>query len=598
MAVKQARGARRTRPHRSRRRLIVLGVLGVLAAWGAFAAVAVVRARSDTRAGIDTLQRVQTDLSPGELLRGKGVDQLRIAGADFRRARHRVRSPFLFPLRIVPVLGRQVESVDTLTGSAARVVGIGIEAIDGARAAVDAGHPVGAARVTLVNRIASIADRSAEQVRAVDLGPTHLFGPLEQARSRFQTRLADLRHAIGQLQDASHGLVQFLRGPSRYLVLSGNNAEMRVGSGTFLQVGMLTVANGSLRLDEMRSFSAYPVPQGAVPLTGTFAGRWGFLHPNVEWRNLGSSPQFPSQAGLAVRMWRAATGISVDGVLALDVVALKDLLQATGPVHLADGTTISADAVLGDVMLRQYLGLVGYPDQTTRRDRLSDIARGALANLNKGGWHAADLVDQLRGAAQGRHLLAWSGNAGEQAGWEAAGISGRVASDEVLVGLHNRGGNKLDQFITVQGTVHVEPTPAGAAIAGNDVAIELHLENVTPATGLPQYVQGPFPGAVGAAAGLYQAFAVFELPQFAGEIRVQVDGRDAKLVTAGPDGPSQVVATYVEVPRGKSLRVVARFAVPEGDPSLVFAPSARVPAIAWSAPQLAWNDDVARRVVL
>ena len=281
--------------------------------------------------------------------------------------------------------------------------------------------------MTLVDHIAGIADRSAGKLRSVDLGPTHLFGPLANARSRFESRLGDLRHAIGQLQSASHGLSEFLAGPTRYLVLAANNAEMRVGSGTFLQIGMLTVDHGSLKLDAMRSFSDYPVPTGKVPLTGDFAGRWGFLNPNVEWRNLGSSPQFPSQAELATRMWKAATGTSVDGVLALDVVALKDLLAATGPVHLDDGTTMSADQVLGDVMLRQYLGLVGYPDQATRRDRLSEIARGALDNLDQGGWHAADLVDQLRGAARGRHLLAWSSHKSQQEGWVAAGIDGAVA---------------------------------------------------------------------------------------------------------------------------------------------------------------------------
>ena len=294
MAVKRARGPRRTR-----RRLVILGVLFVLAVWGVFVGLSLVRARSDTRAGIDALERVQNQLTPGELLRGKGVDQLRVAGADFRRAHHRVRSPLMLPLRIVPVLGRQVQSVATLTGSAARVVDIGIEAVDGARAAVDAGNPVGAERVTLVDHIAGIADRSAGKLRSVDLGPTHLLGPLANARSRFESRLIDLRHAIGQLQSASHGLSHFLAGPSRYLVLAGNNAEMRVGSGTFLQVGLLTVDHGSLQLDAMRSVSEYPVPTGKVPLTGDLAGRWGFLEPNVEWRNLGASPQFPSQAELA-----------------------------------------------------------------------------------------------------------------------------------------------------------------------------------------------------------------------------------------------------------------------------------------------------------
>ena len=587
MAVKRAR-----RPRRTRRRLVIFAILVVLVVWGLFVGLSLIRARTDTRAGIDTLEQVQTQLSPGELLRGKGVDRLRVAGADFRRAHNRVRSPLMFPLRIVPVLGRQVESVDTLTGSAARVVEIGIEAVDGARAAVDAGNPVAAERVQLVATLAGIADHSAQRLEVVDLGPTHLLGPLANARSKFGTRLVDLRRAMSQLQSATHGLSEFLEGPTRYLVLASNNAEMRVGSGTFLQVGVLTVDHGRLDLSSMRSVGNYPVAAGAVPLSGDFAGRWGFLHPNVEWRNLGASPQFPSQAELATRMWKAATGTTVDGVLGLDVVALKDLLLATGPVRLDDGTTISADQVLTDVMLRQYLNISGYPDQNTRRDRLSEIARGALANLDEGGWHAADLVDQLRGAGRGRHLLAWSSHEGQQRGWTAAGIDGAVAPDAVLVGFHNRGGNKLDQFMAVKGSVQTQSVASGWA-----VTVELTLQNLTPATGIPQYVEGPYPGATGGAAGLYQAYAVFELPRFAGSVHLEVGSKDVKFVTGGPDETSQVVAAYVEVPKGSSRTVVARFVVPRGARSLLFASSARVPAIAWTARHLGWSDDVTRRVV-
>jgi len=585
------------RPRRNRRWLVLLGILAVLVIWGAFVALALVRARHDTRAGIDTLEQVQEKLTPGELLRGGGVAQLRTAEADFTRARDRVHSPLLAPLRIVPFVGRQIDSVDTLTGSAARVVSIGIAAVDDARAAVNAGHPVGAARVALIDQIAAIADRSSSHLQDVDLGPSHLLGPLDDARDRFSTRLHDLRHAIGQLQAATHGLAEFFKGPSRYLVLAANNAEMRVGSGTFLQIGLLTVNNGTLRLTSMSSITDHVVPDGSVPLTGDYAGRWGFLHPNQEWRNLGASPQFPATAQLAARMWHSSTGGSVNGVLALDVVALQDLLEATGPVKLADGSTIAAGDVLKDVMLRQYLGLVGYPEQQARRDRLSAIARGALDQLDRGGWHAADLVDDLRGAAQGRHLLAWSPDKTQQKGWTAAGVDGVVPKDAVLVGLHNRGGNKLDQFMLVHGSVATARAARPTAAAGWNVSLKLEIVNLTPEKGIPQYVQGPFPGAAGAAAGLYQGYAVFELPRFAGTIRVESGGKPASLVTAGPDGPSQVVAAYVQIPRGRPLSVVAHFTVPEGQRSLLFAPSARVPAIAWTAPDQEWSDNLARRVV-
>ena len=117
---------------------------------------------------------------------------------------------------------------------------------------------------------------------------------LKQARTKFETRLADLRHAISQLQAASHGLVDFLRGPSRYLVLAGNNAEMRDGSGAFLQIGMLTVDNGMLKLDTIGTFENYaasiaPAPAEAPVSASRAARRVDMLTRIVAaWRALGS----------------------------------------------------------------------------------------------------------------------------------------------------------------------------------------------------------------------------------------------------------------------------------------------------------------------
>jgi len=67
----------------------------------------------------------------------------------------------------------------------------------------------------------------------------------------------------------------------------------------------------------------------------------GIPPPQCRVAEPGRVAAVPVQAELATQMWHAATGGTVDGVLALDVVALKDLLLATGPVRLADGTTIT-----------------------------------------------------------------------------------------------------------------------------------------------------------------------------------------------------------------------------------------------------------------
>ena len=77
------------------------------------------------------------------------------------------------------------------------------------------------------------------------------------------------------------------------------------------------------------------IDEPTVPLDADLRDRWGWLNPNQEWRNLGVSPRFDATAELASRMWTSLGGAPVDGVLALDPIALQAIMKATGPVDVA-----------------------------------------------------------------------------------------------------------------------------------------------------------------------------------------------------------------------------------------------------------------------
>ena len=138
---------------------------------------------------------------------------------------------------------------------------------------------------------------------------------------------------------------KLLRGPSKYLVLAANNAEMRAGSGTLLSAGILTVQDGKFSLGDMRSTGDLTLPSGAVPVPGALAALWGFVDPTQDLRNLGTSPRFDVTGPLGAQMWKSLTGEQVDGVLALDPVTLQALIAAEGPVTV-DGVQLNADNVV------------------------------------------------------------------------------------------------------------------------------------------------------------------------------------------------------------------------------------------------------------
>ena len=551
--------------------------------WLAVAAVTLAGAVVSARAGLSSLEEVREDASVSTLRSAQDVARLRDAEAHFDTARTRVRSAAVSPLRALPVVGRQLRSVDHLSDAAGEVAGTAADALVEIQGRLEGGLPAGPDRIRLLADVARVAGEAEERLAAVDLGPDEgLIGPLADGRFRAATELADLLESARRARLGSAGMAELFAGDSTLLLLLGNNAEMRAGSGMFLTVGTVTISDGRLSVGEIVPTFDFQLPE-SVPVEGDLADRWGWLEPGREWRNLGLTPRFDVTAPLAARMWEQARGQTVDGVLAVDVVALEAILAATGPVEV-DGQTITADSVVQDLLHDQYVGLDdGQYDlaQAERRARLGGVARAALEALERPELDGALLAEELSHAARGRHLLAWSSDPAVQQGWEAMGLDGAVGPDDLLVAVLNRGGNKLDPYLQVTGDITVEPGPDVTA-----VSVQVTLENTVTA-GEPPYILGPSP-PLEVAPGTYVGLVAATLPGAAGSGRFE--GVDS-LAVAGADGPTRVVAVPVEVPRGEERTLSLRFELPPGPGSMDVLPSARVPAVVWHWQDRAWDDD-------
>ena len=572
-----------------RRRLLLLAALLVLG-WGVYVAIALASIASDLRAGRSAASAARDQLGAEEVADGEPLQELVEAADRFGDADDAVGSVALSPLRLLPVVGRQLRSVDALAGAAAEVAATGADAIERAQAVL--ADPAGGGRARLVQAealrdiVADVDDRLAQ---VEELGPIDgLVGPLADARNELAADLADARRSIADARAGADAIVSLVGGPRRYLVVAANNAEMRAGSGMWLQGGVLVTSEGDLELEDMRSLAgdADP-PDDAVTVTGDLADRWGFLNPQREWRNLMPSPRFPQSAELAVRMWQAATGETVDGVLLVDAIGLRALVEATGAVEV-DGRRIEADAVPAELLHDQYarldLGLADEEENAQRREVLADIADAAVVALDEGGWETSTMLRSLADAVAGRHLLGWSSDPVEQAGWEAAGMGGELDADDLLVSVLNRGSNKLDWFLDVDAGLAVE-----SGEDGWDVTVEVTLTNTTP-EGEPEYVAGPYPGN-GLAAGEYRGILAVNVPGAAAD--VGFDG-DPPLAVAGRDGPTRVRGFRFDLPPGDSVRHVLRFRLPASVRSIDVLPSSRFPRVEWRYEAEEWQDSRSR----
>jgi len=573
-----------------RRRLLLVAALVALA-WGAYVVVTMARIASDLQDGRDAAAAARELLGAEEVADGEPLPDLRDAAELFSAADERAGSLLLAPVKVLPVVGRQLRSVDALAGAAAAVADTGVDAIERAQVVFDDPAGGGPDRLAQVEALRQIVDDVADRLASVDdLGPVEgLVGPLADARNELAADLLDARRTIQDAQTGAAAVESLVAGPRRYLVVAANNAEMRAGSGMWLQGGVLETDRGALQLGDMRPLhlDADP-PDNAVTITGDLATRWGFLNPQREWRNLMASPRFPQSAELATRMWEAATGETVDGVLAVDAIGLQALIEATGPVTVGD-REIGADEVPQELLHDQYLrfGELGSQDSqenAERRETLALIASAAVERIDAGGWETSTMLRTLSEAVRGRHLLGWTPDPVEQAGWEAAGMDGELRGDSLLVSLLNRGGNKLDWFLDVDASLSLED-----GTEGWDVAVEITLTNNTPA-GEPRYIAGPYPG-LALAPGEYRGILAVNLPAAASGARFD---DVAALAVAGADGPTRVAGFQLELPPGESRTYVLRFTLPSQAERLRIEPSARVPGITWHYGAEEWEDTESR----
>jgi Protein of unknown function (DUF4012) len=528
--------------------------------------------------GMADVDQAKAHLSASDVVSRSATAPLDAAVSQFNAADGFLHSPLVAPLDIVPVIGRQIRSVQDLSSASGQVAKIGAAAIDQAHVVLQSPHDSGADRVVELRRLSALAADTDRALGRIDTGPADaLVSPLASKHNTFVSDLTDVRTKLQHAAGVAGTMATILQGPQTYLVLMANNAEMRAGSGNFLEVGALNAQDGHLQLSNVDQSVNIPVPAGKVTATGDLEARWGWLKPGQDWRNLGFTPQFDVNGPLAAQMWEAETGQHIDGVIALDVEALHQILLATGPVTLPDGTMVSADNVVQLLTHDQYEGLVDLPTgaqakaEEGREDELGALAQAALNALENESLDLKTLSNAMTSATQGRHLMMWSAQPGAEADWVQGGVAGQLSPDSVMTAVINRGANKLDQYLSVDADLAMNTQ--GKRTTGT---LTVHLKNTTP-PGQSQFIAGPYPGT-GTVYGEYLGVLAVNLPGYAS--LPHIDG-NPKLYALGAEGPTWVIATPVDVKAGDSEQFVIRFTLPQSSGQISIVPTARLTPVTW-----------------
>lgn len=539
--------------------------------WCAYLGLASSEDISDGRRRVNRVRSV----SLAQIINGRHVADLRAAEAEMRTGYNRLSSPVLMPLRLVPVLGRQIRSARSLTITSADALDAGLDGLAVVRTTIDRQGVQPEQRPQMLITLADEADKAYRRLLALDLGPQKgLVGPLADARNEISERLVQTTRDLDRARSGLRQFAALLDGKSRYLLLAANNAEMRAGSGMFLSAGELMIDNGRLGITKIGSVTDIDLlDKGEVPVDPEVMSTWGWAQPGRDLRDVGVTPRFDVSADLAVRMWEKARGVTLDGAMAVDPIVLRELLQAVGPVK-ANGKMFNSNNVVDQLLHQQYLDFEADADRDRagRQATLGAVAQAAFISFDSFKWDATTLAKGLAQAAQGRHLMLWSRDQAMQRAWEKAGIAGTLEDSSLMVSMLNYSGTKLDQFMKIDTEMFLT-----ADTTGTEVKLVITAHNNTP-PGEPSYIAGPYVDGGGLKAGTYGGVLTVNVPGKATDLRIE---ETKSLVVDGPDGMTRVVGESFTLDAGAMRKTTVSFHLPKGVEVLHVEPAARVPSMTW-----------------
>lgn len=549
---------------RPRNRWLLLGASCAVVLVG-IVVVELLQIRADLDAGRDALANIdlKTIDEDGELTAIAQSAAGRIDNAADRAS----NSPVLRALSVVPIVGGQIDALRDLTSAVADVGRRGRDAAAAIEGSLDAG--TGAAGRLEVVRVArrELVDLR-DHLETVDLGADGwLLPPLRSAKRSLAITLADARSDLDRSTALAAALEDFLVGPRRYLVLGGNNAEMRaVGIPT--TSGIATVADGAIEMGEFSgAVEGVELPEPGVPVPLGFEAMYGWLNGDRGYRTTLATPNWPVAARIAADITTRNIYGPVDGIIYVDTVTLAALLAVIGPVEV-NGEEYAFHNALDELLYRNYLRFETIDDNPERKALQSQIAEAIFEEIDERDYSLLQLAGALAELARGRRLLAWSADPAENELWEAFDADGSLRPDGIGVVSQDLGASKLDYFVEQE----VEVT---ADEEGNSRRVQLRIRLTNPEhPETSPYIDGP--GGRYAEPGEYGSFLVAYLPRDAYDIV-----SDVGVTHHGRDGPMYAVGTILRVPEDSSREVVIEFSVPSARERLWVMPSGRLSGTTW-----------------
>jgi hypothetical protein len=338
-------------------------------------------------------------------------------------------------------------------------------------------------------------------------------------------------------------------GPRTYFMGFQTNAEARGAGGLLGGFGILRFDNGTSSVDTLGANSELDKPFTPIDLGPEYNTLYAVANPTTEFRNSNMRLHFPYTAQIWKSMWMQQSGMNVDGVIAIDPVALSYILGAVGSVTMPDGETVTKDNV---VELTESTVYFRFPtDKPARKQYLQDVASEVVKRMTGPVESPRQLLDALGKAVSEGRIAVWSSSPAEQRLLETTPLAHVIPDDPApyaAVVVNNLGGNKLDYYLKRK----IEYSADACDGETRKTTVTVRLTNTAP--------DGPLPDYVGALGGL--THLPINVPSGTSVSSVVlIATKNAKLESAIVDGRRRPVFTGTE--RGHPIFEV-QVSIPRG----------------------------------
>jgi hypothetical protein len=272
--------------------------------------------------------------------------------------------------------------------------------------------------------------------------------------------------------------------PKRYMIAFQNSAEARGTGGILGAFAIVDMNKGAFSVVRTGS-NAVLYSQQEIPYTVPLEYYKLYGKNPAILQNSNLSPHFPYGAEIWMGLWKKQFGEQLDGVIAVDPNALSYVLQATGPIKLANGSVITSDNVVAETLQKAYKRYE--KDNDARKQYLVDIMNAAASKITSGQYSKIEMAKAIRRGLIENRILLYSRDSAAQSELATVRLGGFLSKEpnnEFRAVIQNIDASKLDYYL--KRAVVIEATSC-KNVQQTQVRVKL-TNTLKSGKGLPAYV--------------------------------------------------------------------------------------------------------------